>query len=133
VGHKGGCLSKIFNSFLPPLLHPGSLQWDQIHKFRQAILSLGLTVLTGLFYPDFRVQTSDFGFGEQFVHFWNEMSQVRKILGSKICGQNVWVEFSCRQTVVDWNVKAPLSTAHTVCEQPQIHSVFIYLGFEKIN
>jgi hypothetical protein len=42
---------------------PGHCSGTKCHKFRQAILVLGLTVLTGLFGPDFGVQTWAFEIG----------------------------------------------------------------------
>jgi hypothetical protein len=86
-------------------LHAESSLSSVSSRLRQAILSLGLTVLTGLFYPDFRVHTSGFGVGWTVCLLWEKMSQVQKYLGRKIHGRKVWVELSHRQTLVDWNVK----------------------------
>jgi hypothetical protein len=65
------------------------------------------------------------GLDEQFIHFWVKMSKVRKILGSKIGGRNIWVEFSCRQTAVDWIIIVqviPRSNKNCTEEIPALHN-----------
>jgi hypothetical protein len=64
---QGGCLSKIFSTFLP------SFAQGQVLA---AILILGLTFLTGVFHPDFGLKSSGFELGEQFFYFWGKIPQL---------------------------------------------------------